>query len=521
MRCHVWLPGTEGAVGGHAAGDPGSPSEPCAIHQTPGEGVELLPCRQDSERQRLERLIADLEKVRRAAFNPSPSGCAGLPGQWGQWRELVREESRLPGAMGQAEALGSRRQHWHIPGGGTGSRMLGRAERPAGQRLPAQPRSGCWGWAAAGQWPFVQRGCSASAPRFLQAGPQQGLEVAPSGDGQGLDLSPAAGTGSSGRRRRRRWLPWPFALRRGPAGAARAPGQEGSGCSRALFGQPLAAVCAEDGTLPRPIQELLAVLHQEGPTTEGIFRKAESAKARQELRQALDHGLHVDMASQPVLLLAMVLKDFLQSIPGKLLVTDLYEDWTAAMQMASREDKICQLKEVAKKLPAANLLLLRQLLALLRLIGQHVSSSRMTCSSLAVCLGPKLLSPLQEEQLELEAMLAEKKQVNALVDFTLEDSGDIFGEQVAGPNESPAPTELCTEMHREEQSGSAGREDDKPQAESNPDASPSLPETRQGDGEETMVLEVQRAENFCFRHLQLCLQTPTRAPQSRWPRPKP
>lgn len=125
--------------------------------------------------------------------------------------------------------------------------------------------------------------------------------------------------------------------------------------------------------LPPLLQELLAVLHQEGPTTEGIFRKAESAKARQELRQALDHGLHVDMASQPVLLLAMVLKvsppelqlqrllpgplcskahrqplalqDFLRSIPGKLLVTDLYEDWTAAMQMASREDEICQVKE--------------------------------------------------------------------------------------------------------------------------------------------------------------------------------
>uniref|UniRef100_A0A8U7NUB5 Uncharacterized protein n=1 Tax=Corvus moneduloides TaxID=1196302 RepID=A0A8U7NUB5_CORMO len=360
-------------------------------------------------------------------------------------------------------------------------------------------------------------------------------------------------------------------------------------CLRLLLPAPLQQEAASPGwgralgtgqlltqapALPPLLQELLAILHQEGPTTEGIFQKAESTKARQELRQALDHGLHVDMASQPVLLLAMVLKDFLRSIPGKLLVTDLYEDWMAAMQMASREDEICQVKEGAKKLPAANLLLLRQLLALLRLIGQHVSSSRMTCSSLAICLGPKLLSPPQEEQLELEAMLARNKkvrlasaagcslpsqrqlgcpevpvpggplcpakvaagaackscpqpapsfcaearlsrdgrgclarswasglrarlscvQVNALVDFTLENSGDIFGEQVAGPSESPAPTELCTEMHREEQSGPAGREDDKPQAESDPDASPSLPETRQGDGEEATVLEVQRAE---------------------------
>ncbi|XP_041877394.1 uncharacterized protein LOC121661346 isoform X2 [Corvus kubaryi] len=255
----------------------------------------------------------------------------------------------------------------------------------------------------------------------------------------------------------------------------------------------------------------------------------------------------------------------------------------------------------AKKLPAANLLLLRQLLALLRLIGQHVSSSRMTCSSLAVCLGPKLLSPPQEEQLELEAMLAKNKkvrlasaagcslpsqrqlgcpevpvpggplcpakaaagavckscpqpapsfcaearlsrdgrgclarswasglrarlscvQVNALVAFLMENLDDIFAKAVAEPQETPAPTDTSTEMHREEQSGPAGREDDKPQAESDPDASPSVPDTWQGDGEEATVLEVQRAENFCFRHLQLCLQTPTRAPQSRWPRPKP
>ncbi|XP_048147999.1 uncharacterized protein LOC125320066 isoform X3 [Corvus hawaiiensis] len=179
-----------------------------------------------------------------------------------------------------------------------------------------------------------------------KADPEQGPAMAPSDQGGRLGRCPAAGSSGSGSSgtMRGRWLPWPFALRRGAAGAARAPGQEGSGCSRALFGQPLAAVCAENGTLPRPIQELLAVLQQQGPTTEGIFCKVESARAIQELRQALDRGLPVDMASQPVLLLAVVLKHFLRSIPGKLLVTDLYEDWMAAMQMASREDKISQLK---------------------------------------------------------------------------------------------------------------------------------------------------------------------------------
>lgn len=62
-------------------------------------------------------------------------------------------------------------------------------------------------------------------------------------------------------------------------------------------------------------------------------------------------------------------------------------------------------------MPAGNLLLLKQLLSLLRHIGQHASTSRMTCSNLAICLGPNLLSPPLEEQQELEAMLAENKKV--------------------------------------------------------------------------------------------------------------
>lgn len=48
-------------------------------------------------------------------------------------------------------------------------------------------------------------------------------------------LFPSAAAGSSGSTKR--WLPWPFALRWGPAGAVWAPEQEGSGCSRVLFGQ--------------------------------------------------------------------------------------------------------------------------------------------------------------------------------------------------------------------------------------------------------------------------------------------
>jgi len=50
------------------------------------------------------------------------------------------------------------------------------------------------------------------------------------------------------------------------------------------------------------------VLQQEGPAAEGIFRRAASATALRELREALDHGADLELARQPELLLAVLLK---------------------------------------------------------------------------------------------------------------------------------------------------------------------------------------------------------------------
>ncbi|KAM9608570.1 T-cell activation Rho GTPase-activating protein-like [Morphnus guianensis] len=323
-------------------------------------------------------------------------------------------------------------------------------------------------------------------------------------------------------------LPWPFALRRTPA-AAQAPGQAGSGCSRALFGQPLAALCGEDGSLPRPIQELLAALHREGPSTEGIFRRAASGTEFRELREALDHGADVDLGSQPALLLAVILKDFLRSIPAKLLVTDLYEDWMAAMQKSGKEEKMEELKAVAEKLPAANLLLLKRLLALLQHIGHNASTSRMTASNLAICLGPNLLSPPNEDLLPLQAMLEvtekvgwiqqpaaalpahqnlaaqrslaasspQQMLVNVLLLFMIEHCGDIFGEEMDGRRcpsawESPAPTDRATDLHLEEQSGPPGRADQEHQAEALVHTSPSLDVFKEAGGD--TVVQSETAE---------------------------
>lgn len=62
-------------------------------------------------------------------------------------------------------------------------------------------------------------------------------------------------------------------------------------------------------------------------------------------------------------------------------------------------------------MPAANLLLLKRLMALLQHIGHNAATSRMSCSNLAICVGPNLLSPPNEDLLPLQAMLAVTEKV--------------------------------------------------------------------------------------------------------------
>ncbi|XP_051482934.1 T-cell activation Rho GTPase-activating protein-like [Apus apus] len=231
---------------------------------------------------------------------------------------------------------------------------------------------------------------------------------------------------------------------------------------------------------------------------EGIFRRADSATALQELREALDRGEDIDMARQPALLLAVVLKDFLRSIPSKLLVNNLYEDWMAAMQKTSREEKVEELKAVADKLPGANLLFLKQLLSLLRCIGHNAATSKMTYSNLAICVGPNLLSPPNEDGLPLEAMLEVTEKVKGLVEFLIENFRDVFEEETtalfcAAAKEGPAPTERYSDVPLEEPRVPTGRAETEHQAEALSPTPPSLLRVLKEVGED-MVVEPNTGE---------------------------
>ncbi|XP_071597411.1 T-cell activation Rho GTPase-activating protein-like, partial [Heliangelus exortis] len=215
-----------------------------------------------------------------------------------------------------------------------------------------------------------------------------------------------------------------------------------SGSSAALFGQPLAALCSQDGTLPQPIQDLLALLHQQGPSTKGIFRLAAEKRACCQLRKALESGAEVPLGSHPVHLLAAILKDFLREIPSKLLEEELYEEWMRALQKTSRQEGLAALKEVASKLPEANLQLLRSLLALLGAISSNADTTSMTAGNLAICLGPSLLSPPQEQTLPLDELLQVTGKVIHLVEFLIDHHRELFEEEAAAPEAEGETSEV-------------------------------------------------------------------------------
>lgn len=240
-----------------------------------------------------------------------------------------------------------------------------------------------------------------------------------------------------GVKKRKKVLSWPFLIRRLSAWTD-LPGALEPELKASLSQRPLSAICSNDDTLPRPIQDILAVLCLKGPSTEGVFRKAANEKARKELKEELSSGGTVDLEGLPVHLLAAVLKDFLRSIPRKLLSCDLFEEWMDALEKQNEDNRVEALKQVAEKLPRPNFLLLKYLLYVLRLISKNAEVNKMDSSNLAICIGPNVLAPDNDQHLSFEAQKDLNNKVKALVEFLIDNCFQIFGENIPAPPSLPS-----------------------------------------------------------------------------------
>ncbi|XP_038664127.1 T cell activation RhoGTPase activating protein b [Scyliorhinus canicula] len=195
-----------------------------------------------------------------------------------------------------------------------------------------------------------------------------------------------------------------------------------------LFNRHLKDICDQDDTLAEPILSILTVLFKKGPSFVGIFRKSANVKACKELIGKLNAAREVTLEEEPVILLAVVLKDFLRHIPGSLLITELYDSWMAAMEKENINERTAEIKQLLTKLPSHNCLLLHYLFCVLYYINKHSEVNKMDAHNLAVCIGPNMLWPNKPVASELEIEVHAR--VVNLMQFLIENCCLIFGDDI-------------------------------------------------------------------------------------------
>ncbi|CAD7688772.1 unnamed protein product [Nyctereutes procyonoides] len=193
-----------------------------------------------------------------------------------------------------------------------------------------------------------------------------------------------------------------------------------------LFGVSLTDICDNDN-LPFPILiglslDMLSFINRKGPLTEGICRKSASIKSCTILKEKLNSGDTVNLDSESVLVVASVLKDFLQNVQGSILSSDLYYNDLPYSKVHRSDFRLLA------QLPKANIVLLRYLFGVLLYNTEQQSlSNQMTAYNLSVCIAPSILCPPKSCILELEDKYIKKV---SLVKFLIENCLKIFGEDI-------------------------------------------------------------------------------------------
>ncbi|KAL6729642.1 hypothetical protein Aduo_000680 [Ancylostoma duodenale] len=187
--------------------------------------------------------------------------------------------------------------------------------------------------------------------------------------------------------------------------------------SRGFFGREL------DGpTPPQPVMSIVDHLRMNGCDTEGVFRKSPKQSTLKECRSEMERGLVPDYAKYGTHVLASVLKDYLRSIPGKILLSGNYDLWIKEVaDETDHEKKIAACKSLLKLLPTAHSILLANVLKLLNKIANS-PTSKMTASALSVCLAPSFLESPEQSSDPLEG----GKKIPLLVEFLILNAADVM-----------------------------------------------------------------------------------------------
>ena len=209
-------------------------------------------------------------------------------------------------------------------------------------------------------------------------------------------------------------------------------GQE-STSSGGLFGQDLENLFkSNNNSLPVQLYDMMAELFENGPSTEGIFRKSANVRRVREVREKLEAGAHVKWDELDVVTIAAALKEFCRSLPDALMCSRLYDDWIALVDIEDSSEKIRRISAICDQIRPTNLSFLKFFLCVLNNISQNSSNNMMTSHNLGICVGPSLLWPSGPNLIPIQESM--KKSASA-IEFLVDNLVGIFGKNISSSYE--------------------------------------------------------------------------------------
>ncbi|XP_072036753.1 LOW QUALITY PROTEIN: uncharacterized protein [Amphiura filiformis] len=194
-----------------------------------------------------------------------------------------------------------------------------------------------------------------------------------------------------------------------------------------LFGIPLPILCP-DNSLPKPVQDIITVLYNNGPFFTGIFRKSANARVCREVRAKLDVGEDVFIEELPIAAAAALFKEFLRNLPESVFVCTICENWINTNNVEDVLQRIEAIKSLLDRIPPSHVMLLHHVFCMLHYIDLHNDENNMNAHNLSICVAPSMMWPPLSAGAMAQAHATKK--VPVLVEFMIVHATEIFGEDV-------------------------------------------------------------------------------------------
>ncbi|XP_038959567.1 uncharacterized protein Tgap1l3 isoform X2 [Rattus norvegicus] len=190
---------------------------------------------------------------------------------------------------------------------------------------------------------------------------------------------------------------------------------------KCYFGKSLTSIF-EDKKMSGLIIDMLSIIAEKGQDSDDIF-KIIPENSHYSLRNRIDNEQYINWNQESVIIIASVLTDFIRSIDGSLLTSDLYEKWLSVLDEETVIEKLIAIQSLLLKIPPENLILLNHLISVLAIIKDS-SMNNLDSDKLALRIAPYLL---RDETTRNSPFLQDISRKTLLIQVMIDNYLLIFG----------------------------------------------------------------------------------------------